>query len=78
MEGCQLSGSCLECRFARCVFDKPWGKRQQLKKMRDRKVVRLFRRGKDTRELARRFGVSRRTVQRAVKGVGRNNQTFGA
>mgnify|MGYP001572344738 FL=1 len=67
MEGCELYGSCLECRFARCVYDKPRGKRQKLKKMRDRKVVRLFHRGKDTRELARRFGVSRRTVQRVIK-----------
>ena len=68
MEVCELSGSCLECRFARCVYDKPWGKRQKLKKMRDRKVLRLFHYGEDTKELARMFGVSRRTVQRALKG----------
>lgn len=67
MEVCELSGSCLKCRFVRCVYDKPWGKRQKLKKMRARKVVRLFHRGKDTKELARMFGVSRRTVQRAIK-----------
>ncbi len=68
MEVCELSGSCLECRFVRCVYDKPWGTRQKLKKMRDRKVVRLFHRGKDTKELALMFGVSLRTVQRALKG----------
>ncbi len=69
MKVCELSCSCLECRFVRCVYDKPLGKRQQLKKRRDRKVVRLFHRGKDTEELARRFGVSRRTVQRAIKKI---------
>ena len=74
MEVCELSGSCLKCRFVRCVYDRPWGKRQQLKKRRDRKVLRLFHCGKDTRELARMFGVSRRTVQRVLKE--RRNEQF--
>ena len=74
MEVCQLSGPCLDCRFARCVYDKPWGKRQKFKKRRDRKVLRLFHCGKDTRELARMFGVSRRTIQRALKERRGNDQ----
>ena len=74
MEVCRLSGSCLKCRFVRCVYDRPWGKRQQLKNRRNRNVLRLFQLGKDTRELARMFGVSRRTVQRAVKERRRNDQ----
>ena len=74
MEVCRLSGSCLKCHFDRCVYDKPWGKRQQLKKMRNRKVMRLFNRGKDTKELARKFGVSRRTIQRALKERRGNDQ----
>ena len=67
MEVCQLSGSCLDCRFARCVYDKPWGKRQQLKMGRNREILRFFQHCKDTGELARKFGVSRRTVQRVLK-----------
>ena len=74
MEGCGLSGACLKCRFDRCVYDKPRGKRQKLKNMRNEKVVQQFYRGKDTKELARMFRLSRRTVQRVLKERRGNDQ----
>jgi hypothetical protein len=67
-EGCELSGSCLQCSLTQCIFDKPRGKHRMLKTVRDRQMVALFHRGQPTGELAKRFGVSRRTVQRVVKG----------
>ncbi len=66
-EGCELSGSCLHCPFSHCVYERPSGKRHLLAVMRDREIIRLFHNGKDTAELARMFGVTRRTVQRIVK-----------
>lgn len=68
MEGCDLFGSCLECRFARCVHEEPFGKRSWLKRLRSRKVSRLYAQGKRVKELALMFGVSQRTVRRDLKG----------
>lgn len=66
-EGCELAGSCLHCHLPKCVYDKPGGRRRALKRMRDREMVRLFRAGgKSVKELASKFKVSTRTVQRAL------------
>jgi hypothetical protein len=65
-EGCELSGSCLQCPLTQCIYDKPRGKHRMLKTVRDRQMVALFHQGKNTEELAKRFGVSRRTVQRVL------------
>lgn len=66
-EGCELAGSCLQCPLPRCVYDKPHGRQKVLKRMRDREIVRLFTSGgKSVKELAARFKVSTRTVQRAL------------
>ncbi|MFC1966711.1 hypothetical protein ACFLWI_07225 [Chloroflexota bacterium] len=67
-EGCDLSDSCLNCPFAKCIYDEPGGKQHWLKKLRAREMVRLFTtKGKDIKELALIFGVSQRTVQRALR-----------
>ena len=67
-EGCELTGSCLDCPPPRCVYDQPRGRQRWLQKARDRQIVRLFTAGgKGMKELAAEFGVSVRTVQRALK-----------
>ena len=67
-EGCELADSCLNCPFPECVYDRPGGKQRWLKKQRDKEVVRLFStEGKGIKELVLMFGVSQRTVQRALK-----------
>ncbi len=67
-EGCDLAASCLDCPFVRCIYDEPRGKQRWLKRLRAREMARLFTtEGKGIKELALMFGVSRRTVQRALK-----------
>ena len=67
-EGCELAQSCLSCPFPRCIYEQPGGKHRWLKRARDKEIMRLFRsRGKSVKELAQIFGVSQRTIQRAIK-----------
>lgn len=67
-EGCDLAGSCLNCPFPGCIYDEPGGKQRWLKRLRAREMARLFAtRGKGVKDLALIFGVSQRTVQRALK-----------
>ena len=69
-EGCELAGSCLNCPFPECIYDEPGGKQRWLKKLRYGEMARLFTaEGKGVKELALIFGVSQRTVQRALKVV---------
>ena len=61
--------SCLDCPFPKCIYDEPRGQQRWLKRQRDRKIVRQFiQEGKEVGELARIFGLSPRTIQRALKG----------
>jgi hypothetical protein len=73
-EGCELADSCLNCPFPRCLYDEPRGKQRWLKRIRDREISRLFENGSGTGELGILFGVSRRTIQRAVKNTGKGNR----
>ena len=69
-EGCDLASSCLNCPFPKCVYDQPRGRQRWLKRWRDREIVRLFNtEGKRVKELALMFGLSQRTVQRALKNT---------
>ncbi|MFH1003423.1 MAG: helix-turn-helix domain-containing protein [Chloroflexota bacterium] len=69
-EGCELAAACLDCPFARCVYDQPGGRQHWLKQQRDGAMVRLFTgSGKGVREVAGIFGVSERTVQRALRST---------
>jgi len=69
-EGCDLADSCLNCPYDRCIYDQPGGKRGWLKELRTREITRLYTsEGKGVREMAVIFGVSQRTVQRALKAT---------
>lgn len=64
-EGCELAPSCLGCPFDRCRYD-DW-ERHPAKSLRDSHIVLLHAQGSPVIELARRFGLSTRTVQRILK-----------
>ena len=67
-DGCEFADSCLNCPFPKCIYEQPGGKRHWLKRLRNREMARLASsEGKGVKELALRFGVSQRTVQRALK-----------
>ena len=67
-EGCEFADSCLNCPFSKCIYERPRGRQQWLKGKRDREMLRLFTgEGRGVKELALRFGVSQRTVQRVLK-----------
>ena len=67
-EGCELADSCLNCPLPKCIYDQFGGKQRWLKRQRDREIVRLFStEDKGVKELALMFGLSQRTVQRALK-----------
>jgi hypothetical protein len=65
--GCDLHPSCLTCPLVRCRYDEPGGARKLVSDERDQRIVRLQREEQlpvDT--IARRFGISRRTVFRVL------------
>lgn len=65
--GCDLHSSCLTCPLVRCRYDEPGGARRLLSSGRDDEVLALQRRGELTIDaIARRVGVSRRTVFRIL------------
>ena len=69
-EGCDLADSCLNCPLQKCIYDEPGGRQRWLKRQRDREIARLFiAEGKGVKELALMFGLSQRTVQRALKEI---------
>lgn len=69
-EGCEFASSCLNCPLPQCTFDEPRGRQRQAKWFRDRELARRFlSEGKEMKELALEFGISQRTVQRALKRV---------
>lgn len=65
--GCHMSPSCLQCMLERCIYDEPEGGYTMRRRARDEEIYRLYRQHtSDIADLALRFGVSRRTVHRAV------------
>jgi AraC-like DNA-binding protein len=69
-EGCEFAQSCLNCHLPICVYDESGGKQRLLKRRRAAEMARLFTvEGKSIGELAQIFGVSSRTVQRALKAA---------
>jgi len=68
-EGCELADSCLNCPFPRCLYDEHRGKQRWLKQIRDQEIKRLFKNGAGTKELGIMLGLSRRTIQRALKNT---------
>ena len=68
-QGCELFPSCLDCPFPHCIREEAWGKERFLKGMRARRMAELRSEGKSVKEIASIFGVSSRTVQRALKAT---------
>jgi hypothetical protein len=68
-EGCEYARSCLHCPFPQCLYDEPRGRQRWMKGLRNREIKRLFNNGRKINELALMFGVSQRTIQRALKEV---------
>jgi hypothetical protein len=76
-EGCEHAPSCLECPFPNCFYDEPGGRQKWLRELRNSEINRLFRGGDKVEELAMKFDVSERTVQRALKrGEREKSATF--
>jgi DNA invertase Pin-like site-specific DNA recombinase len=63
-EGCEQSPSCLHCPLPQCIYDEP----RIAKKLRDNHIRKLFEEGEGIEGLANKFGVSKRTIYRIVKG----------
>ena len=68
-EGCEFADSCLSCPFPQCLYDEPRGKKRWLRDLRNREIERLYRDGWKIKELAVMLGLSRRTIQRALKST---------
>ena len=64
--GCDLHPSCLSCPLVRCRYDEPGGPRRLLSSDRDGEVLAMQRTGSSIQVIARRVGVSRRTVFRIL------------
>jgi transposase-like protein len=64
--GCDVHPSCLTCPLVRCRYDEPGGTRRQFNEDRDRAIAGLQRQGVPVEAIAAWFGVSRRTVFRAL------------
>ena len=72
--GCDLHPACLECPLPRCIEEEPGGKQRRRLQSRAEHMAEMRRRGSSTGQIALAFGVSMRTVQRALhsnKGKGR-------
>ena len=65
-EGCEYAASCLACPFPQCLYDEPRGRQRWLKDLRNREINRLFAGGWKINELGPLFGLSQRTIQRAL------------
>jgi AraC-like DNA-binding protein len=65
-EGCELFPSCLNCPLPRCIEEEPRGKQRLRMLARARRMAELRRDGKSIKQIAVLFGVSKRTVQRAL------------
>ena len=67
-EGCDLYPSCLRCPLPHCRHDCRAEGRRPVTRLRDEQLLRQRKlAGKSIAELARTFGVSKRTVQRAIR-----------
>jgi hypothetical protein len=68
-EGCEYAKACLDCPFPQCLYDEPRGRQRWMKQTRDKEIKRLFNAGRRVKELAIFFGVSQRTIQRALRST---------
>ena len=68
-EGCEVFPSCLNCPLPRCVEEESRGQQRLRMAERNRRMAELRQRGKSVKEIAGLFGVSQRTVQRALRNT---------
>jgi hypothetical protein len=73
-EGCEFASSCLACPFPHCIYDEPRGRQRWLKGLRNREINRLYKSGWKVKDLEELFGVSQRTIQRALKDGARQKK----
>ncbi len=66
-DGCDIHPACLTCPLPQCRYDNPRGARGMFNEVRDVEIVRLRRKGLAINEIARRYGISRRTVFRVMR-----------
>ena len=68
-DGCDISPSCLQCPLPKCRYDDPGWFRREVKAKRDQEVLKMRDEERlGPSQLAARFGVSRRTIHRILKG----------
>ena len=79
-DGCEVSPSCLRCPLPVCKYDDPGREHRDRREERDRRDEEILdareRERLSATELARRFGVSERTVFRAIQR-GRTGERVG-
>lgn len=73
-DGCELFPSCLSCPLPRCIEEEPRGKQRLRISARTKRMVEFRRDGKSINDIAQLFGVSRRTVQRALAAAQSNQK----
>src|SRR4030065_143548 len=66
-EGGDVFSSCLNCPLPRCLEEQPRGQQRLRMSARNGRMVELRKRDKSVKEIAGLFGLSQRTVQRALK-----------
>jgi len=64
--GCSLHDDCLTCPFPKCIYDDNYGVVRARKAMRQVEIRQMLK-CKSVKEVARKLGISERTVQRAAK-----------
>ena len=73
-EGWTYARACLACPYDRCLYDGRQGKHRAMYQFRSREIKRLFKSGRNVHELVEIFGVSVRTVYRAIKSPGKKKR----
>ncbi|MBI4340372.1 MAG: helix-turn-helix domain-containing protein [Chloroflexi bacterium] len=66
-EGCDLFSLCLDCPLPRCRYDEKVGRKRIDQRLRNARMAAQHKQGVSVAELAERFRVSKRTVQRVLK-----------
>lgn len=70
METGECSGNCLECEHPQgCLDEKPHGRALYRMEIRHEQVIQLKAQGLGTGQVAQVLNVSKRTIQRAMKGT---------
>ncbi len=74
-DGCEVSPSCLNCPLPKCKYDDPGWYQRERRRQREQQVLQIMARESLTvPEVARRFGVSQRTVFRILKRAREQSQ----